>query len=566
MPGEDLIRVFDAYGRELHIPREEWRTKMLPGAVERARDNPAQLYGVIAQALQDGFAADVLEAAEHLARTDAIPARGALALGAVCLTLGRLDDAERALERFPEEALVVANLSRVFAERGDAARAEATLWRALQLDPNQESALAWYAQAHPGDGIARAAELPGSWRAQVWLAREALQRGDLAAALDLYKLSLHRMPRPAPADALMQISGDLGKAGRLQELVELTAPLFEAAVHGLWVGNNLIKANLDLGRLAEAQRIVRELHALQRPDWREHLQFWDAEIAKAQLPREAPDGAPQVKLMAIEGPVWTRDGSPFIAVLPPKPADAHRVVFFGSTALMPDQPDRLVVQLSDGPGRMSRALPLLLAEQLHLGSASHATALIPIVQGRGFALFGAPYEDKDLCEMAKMSRPHEVVSLLVDAREEPWTLSFRRLRAADAALLDSGAVRADARDPWPGVRELLARVQQVAPPEWYGVPDSDYLLRLEQSLAVMTEHFVRGFAVNGEHEMLDGALQLCLRAPRNELVRMLFAQTLREMKKIRPEMVAEYRERIERLQREHPAGGELVERVLAGLF
>jgi len=234
---------------------------------------------------------------------------------------------------------------------------------------------------------------------------------------------------------------------------------------------------------------------------------------------------------------------------------------------MPNAPDRPTVQLSDGPGRMSRALPLLLAEQAHLGTAAHGTALIPIVEGSGFALFGAPYEDGDVCRMAGAAA--QVAGLVVDAREEPWTITFRHLRVEDAAVLASGEVRASPGDPWPAAKEIAGRLLNVAAPAWYDAPDADYLLRLEQNLAVMTERFVPGFRVSGEHEILDGALQLCARLPQNALVRLLFAQTLREMKRIRPELPAEYAARVGRLQQEHPIGGvpgELVGKALAEAF
>ena len=51
----------------------------------------------------------------------------------------------------------------------------------------------------------------------------------------------------------MQISGDLGNAAHLPELLQLVEPHFVAEVHGLPVGNNLIKAHLDLGQLDAAR-------------------------------------------------------------------------------------------------------------------------------------------------------------------------------------------------------------------------------------------------------------------------------------------------------------------------
>ena len=108
-----------------------------------------------------------------------------------------------------------------------------------------------------------------------------------------------------------------------------------------------------------------------------------------------------------------------------------------------------------------------------------------------------------------------------------------------------------------------ANVNTIQPPPWYKIPTGisygDYLLRIEQQLAVMCMHleFLKGGGLTGEHEILDGALHLCVNNPDNYLVRMVFAQTLRQMKKVRPDMLPEYREKINRLQTEYPLQGEI---------
>lgn len=258
----NMVRVYDAHGRELFIARDEWLQNVLLGNLEKSKDNPDTLATMLTGALRDGFAKEVASYAEHLHRTDTQPARGATLLSIVYLKSDRLDDAERVLrdflDRHGENAYVLTNLAKVQHARGDAPTAEATLWHALELDPNQDNALSWYLAIHRdrGGGTAyeaacrRVAGLPGSWRPQLWLGREALQRKDLPAALSLYEESLSRAGQPAPSDLLMQMSGDLGNAGHVNEIIALIAPRFDAAQHGLEVGNNLIKANLDLVRVS----------------------------------------------------------------------------------------------------------------------------------------------------------------------------------------------------------------------------------------------------------------------------------------------------------------------------
>jgi len=113
---------------------------------------------------------------------------------------------------------VLTNLAKVQASRKDEARADQTLWKALETDPNMDNALLWYvARQQEKEGndaevaaFRRVSALPGSWRAQLWLARSALEAGDLREAMAFYEAALGRVPRPAPADFVMQLSGDLG--------------------------------------------------------------------------------------------------------------------------------------------------------------------------------------------------------------------------------------------------------------------------------------------------------------------------------------------------------------------
>src|SRR6185503_5239366 len=96
-----------------------------------------------------------------------------------------------------------------------------------------------------------------------------------------------------------QISGDLGNAGHLPEILQLVEPCFDAPVHGVQVGNNLIKAHLDLGQLDAARRILNQLYALNRPDWKENLSYWDTQIAKTRLSTAAEDQQAQYKMAML---------------------------------------------------------------------------------------------------------------------------------------------------------------------------------------------------------------------------------------------------------------------------
>ncbi|WP_244156426.1 hypothetical protein [Kosakonia radicincitans] len=72
---DELIVAYDAYGREMHIPRSEWREKVFLPSLEEKRNDAAELYQAIIGGLNDGFAADLIPAAERLVEIDYLPER-----------------------------------------------------------------------------------------------------------------------------------------------------------------------------------------------------------------------------------------------------------------------------------------------------------------------------------------------------------------------------------------------------------------------------------------------------------------------------------------------------------
>lgn len=581
----NLIRVYDKYGQELFITREQWRDNILMGNIEKAWNKPDELYGIIVQSLHDKFVKEIVPAAEQLHRIDPVPSRGSTILGIAYMETGRLDKAEKVLschlKKHGADGVVMTNLAKVYSKQGHAEKSLQTLWRALEVDPNQDNGMGWYEVIHREkdgveagqDALRRVADIPGSWRAQLWLARAALEAGNLDAALDYYKESLANAGQPVPVDLLKQMSGDLGNNGHLNEIIEWAEPHFDVELHGLLVGNNLIKANLDLGHVEAAHAILDKLYALNRPDWRETLSYWDTELGKVRLKQAGElEQPPSIRMMSIEGPLWMRAGSPFSKLRPKKTAEAPSIGVFGSTAVTADRGDKPVTQLADGPGRMSRALPLVLCEQLHIQTNAAAQTLIPWADNAGFVLFGKPYSDEGIVEMARgQKKPLDyMLYITLNTVSSMWKLKARLLRIADGELLGEISTQTKADQPGDGVGELITKCIQLVTkwtgikrghsPEWYCISEgADYLLRIEQQLAVtsMNMDFLKGSQLTGERDILDGIIQHCARNPENKTARMLLVQTLRQMKKTRPDIMSEFKEKVAELQKEFPVTGEI---------
>ena len=586
---KNMIRVFDGYGREMFVPREKWRTEVLPGTIKSNWNHPDQLYGIIVNALNDGFRPDVIAAAEQLYKIDTDAARGACIWGIVLKDEGRLDQAEKVFRDFiakhGEDGTVLTNLAKVYARRNDHAKAAEILWHALEVDPNQDNALAWYMAMHrERDGemavpeaLRRVAALPGSWRAQLWLARTALQARQLEPALAHYQESLSRMGKPAPTDLLMQMSGDLGNAAHLPELLNLTEPHFVPEIHGLQVGNNLIKAHLDLSQLESARRIVDQLYALKRLDWQKALSFWDTEIARARVASANLDQPEPLKmsLLNVEGPIWLKSGSPATELFPAKTPNGLVVGFLCGTAEKATNSKRTEHQLADAVGRMTRALPLFLAEQVDFQSLARVQTLMPWIAGEvaGFMLGGTPWSDENAAHQARQgpSKNDYVVTTHLKTQAEPWTVELRLVRTIDGKCTGHLNAAFPSNQPEAAIPELArqllallaehAEVETQPPAALYEIPAGVnfpyYLLRLEQLLAVRCGSLegVDPNFLSGEREIIDGNIQQCLYNPHNVPARLLLAQTLLAMKKVRPDILPEFKDKLTLLQKEKPLSG-----------
>jgi tetratricopeptide (TPR) repeat protein len=603
-PAKDpnMIRVLDGYGRELFISRQNWLDSVLKGNLDNAWNEPDRLATLLVQLLHDSFFDEAVRPAERLRELEPDAERSATLLGIAYLKTHRLEEAERTLsaylQRHGESGVVLSNLAKVFSERGENTRSIETLWRGLQVDPNQENAVLWYAVIHREQGgesaeqeaLRRISAIQGSWRAQLWLARAALNEGNLREARRLYNESLERAGKPIPADLLMQISGDLGNNGHLAEIVELTAPNFSVQLHGLEVGNNLIKAYLELGQLDQARAVISELYAQHRPEWRPTLGFWEAEIAKRQTSALPGDTKLSVSMLTLDGPVWLNDDSPASALFPPQPSDTNHICFVGSSAELEPRTAEIRLGPTDSPGRLSRALPLFLAEQAFFHLRLRVGTLVPWIIGpaqSGFVLAGSPWADADAAKYAQQSSPSAQIVVIthIVATGDPWQITARVVRCADATCLSELRTSCPRERPGEELRLLAAeissavakneRVVMQPSPTHYVVPDgpffSDYLLRLEQLLATWCsrmEGVNRNF-LTSEREIVGGNLRLCVAQPSNTTVRLLLARTLLLMKQVAPEAVAEYHDGVELLRRQHPLAepaNSIVDRMIAEAF
>jgi len=403
-PQPDTIKVYDSYGREMEIPRDQWRLKILPDAIKSNWSNADALYSTLVQALDDGFVADIRDAAKRLREIDGDAERGGCVYGIVLLENGDLRRAESvlndALQKAPRSGPLLTNLAKVYQARGDALLAEQTLWRALNADPNFDNALLWYTaleRERGGDAariaaLKRVAGLRGSWRANLWLARLHLEAKELDQAVGLYENIL--VVAADQPGVLKQISGDLGQNGYIDQIIRLVLPFYDPKRHDFLAGSNLLQAFLELGDVERGEKLLHDLMLLDLAPYREHLMWYSSRFAdlKAQPPVPEPIGEIEVSILPLDQPVWTNGLGDVGWLLPERMTSTKDIAVLAFTLGV--EPNELLREgealagREDEPGRLSRAIPLHLTDVLRFRTDAAPVTLLPVIRGKGMVVSG----------------------------------------------------------------------------------------------------------------------------------------------------------------------------------
>jgi len=228
--------------------------------------------------------------------------------------------------------------------------------------------------------------------ARVAAAREKLQAKDLPGALAIYEELL--AVAGDRADVLVAISGDLGAHGHIGEIIELVAPRYDADRHGSAAGLNLLQAYLVTRNADAAQHVLDILFALNRPELEERLHGFSNAIAELIHERHAPldpgavaevTAVPKVGLITISKPIWFYGLEAMVAQVLPSQAGKMRRIAFAQLAV-PGAYENLGEALEkpeDELGRLSRALPLWLAETFYFSTAYAPLAAVGVMNRPG---------------------------------------------------------------------------------------------------------------------------------------------------------------------------------------
>jgi hypothetical protein len=244
-------------------------------------------------------------------------------------------------------------------------------------------------------------------------AHEALQQRDDAAAMAIYEEVLASAgDRP---DVLVTISGDLGVTGHTREIIELIAPRYDAVRHGPATGINLLQAYLAVRDPEAAQHVLDLLFALNRPELQDRLFGFSNVIADMMLlsaegaiaPATAADEATEIPvakidLVTISKPIWSYGLEKLPNLLPPKEGRLRRISF-GQLAVLGLKPVAGAAPAEDELARLSRGLPLWLAEMMLFSMNYGSVAACATLRRERFALFNAEWAPEHIRQLVEQT-------------------------------------------------------------------------------------------------------------------------------------------------------------------
>jgi hypothetical protein len=286
-----------------------------------------------------------------------------------------------------------------------------------------------------------------------------------------------------------------------------------------------------------------------------------------------PEESAQMELLVVDGPVWLEPVAPATTLFATKQQRGPTIVFVGSSAEAPENSNNTHPVLEDDLSRLSRALPLFLAEQVHFSIQARVKALVPWSAGDvgTFLLGSAEWPDQYAARCARGggAEGDYVVITHLKPQTNPWTVDLRLVRTNDGKCI--GNLRSSFTFATPGdpirefARQLLAMlaervsVEAEAPSPLYQLPESvwftSYLLLLEQLLGLKCSAGDRVLGTGGERKVIETSFQVCRACPENVPLRIVLVQTLSAAKKLKPAILEEYAERVMLLQKEFPLDG-----------
>ena len=566
----EFVELYDASGKPVRILKQQWFQQVLPNQIQQRWEDADALYGLIIQAIQDGFSEAVQSAAHRLKEIDRIPERASTVLSIVYLKTNQVELAESELLNFisihGKTGIILTNLAKVYFEQGKYEESEKTLWEALCIDPNQDNGLPWWvlrqkeklgSQSIP-EMLKRACNIEGSWLPQVYLAAIYLEQKNLESAMTLYRKAIPYAK--TNNGVLYRISGDLGRFGYPRESIQLVSPLYSPDKDDIRTGLNLVQAYYKLNMREERLALIEKLKTLQRLDIQPFISDMTEKFNHIGRGTETSKKLSDVKftLTMFDKPVWFYGlGSP--EWLLPEKKNARKIGILSFSDVSPAKGEEAEAVKEDDSGRLSRSLPLMLHESLLFFSEYEAIAMVPVAIGIGPVVTRTVTSEEQLRMLAEKNGFEKVITGSINIDEGQYNITTT---IYDAAKRKSEKIvcKSSREDFGLRIREhLILFHEKIGAPlpknedtkvGIYSLPNvailKEYLLALSQSLiqTLAVSKMVDAKSIWGERNILNGLLKLSSANPKNQVIEAIFVSGLTKSKTYGSDVYKEYQKSV----------------------
>lgn len=121
-------------------------------------------------------------------------------------------------------------------------------------------------------------DIKGSWRPQLWLVQDYLKNKSIDMAKkyikDILEISSNN------SDALYMISGELGKNGYLNEVLEYIVPVYKPEIHGPMPALNILRTYLEIKDKKSGIDLLSRIMSFNWQPYNEHWNYYKSEFNK----------------------------------------------------------------------------------------------------------------------------------------------------------------------------------------------------------------------------------------------------------------------------------------------
>lgn len=550
---EEFIECVDRKGKRVQMPVEKWKNEIIPAKVKACWNNATALYEEIMTAVNDGFAEAVIDAAKHLVEIDEIKERSATTLGIVYMKSNRLGESEKVLSdyisQFGNSSIVLTNLAKIYDAQGKKEKSLKALEDALEINPNETSAVVWYGAYYQEKGgleasvnaLEKLVDKYDSWVAKMLLARNDLQNKNIRKVMKTYRDILDN--NEPTGQMLLAMSGDLGSQGYIKEVIKILEPVYEAAKYPVQVGLNLLHAYYEDRNNRKGQKLIQEMMAIPEPSLRDYLVHLAHEFDKMRTIKEfeGDKGQVQINMISLDKPIWYYElESP--EFLLKKKTKAVKIAVIPYVDLTRNEELKNSLFNGDGISTLTRTIPLYLSEELMYTTEYDPRVIIPFAHKYGPVVTTEEYTKEAMQEICKKVKVDKLIAGSIKTANEDKTLVITNLiyTAEDDSLekviydCDDDCFGEDLNDMIDDVKEHLGK--ECENNTFYKTPaDDDVLVYLSALGQQLTQTFVAHKYLKredflGDAPMFDWYFNMALANPDSEVALIMIASALGKSK------------------------------------